>query len=1011
MKKVFVLSVLCLLTLLNVPLQGDASVQFEPVPEKNPIRSTLTSPECLAWVDRQMNAMSLEEQVGQLFIYTLRPTSTPTNLTLMKRVVDEYHVGGLLFSGGTVGEQAALTNRAQAMARIPLLITFDGEWGLAMRLKGTPNFPRNQVLGCITDLDLLRAYGQEMARQCKEMGVQVNFAPVADVNTNPRNPVINVRSFGEQPRTVASRMVAYAQGLESAGVLSVAKHFPGHGDTETDSHKVLPLLKYGRERLDSVELLPFRAMVEAGLNGVMVGHLEVPALDPSKGMPASLSPKVVNRLLITEMGFQGLVFTDALQMKGVAAHRHPSLKALKAGNDLVLVSPPKIKEEIQAVLSAVKRGEFTKQEVERKCRKVLAYKYALGLHTKPNIRLEGLNERLNDPRAQALIDKLHCAAVTVLKNERTVLPLPIDRSQPIALIELVGERNQLKPLAEGMRQYADVRRFVIEPDWSSTGLQAVCDSVAKCGHIVIAVAEHRSAEKYASLLTALEKHGNPLYLFFSAPKTVLTYKARLQTASAVLLAHVPDAKVQTHVSDVLFAAASATGRLSSSIGTLFPAGTGVDITKNEPQTFAPEDLSLSTPKLQRIDSIAQAGIAQGAYPGCRVVVMKDGYTVLDKSYGRHAGVGSREVDAASCYDLASLTKTSATLLAVMKLYDKGQINLTDEIATYLPFLRNTDKASITVQDLLFHESGLPAAILFYQEAIDPDSYTGRLFGNRRSAKHSLHLGGRVWANPRFDFYPRYVSSQQKEGFSRPIAQDLWVSDEFRSLIQQKIAQTPLRSATYRYSDVGFVLLGMMVEEVSGMPLHRFLEEELYKPMGLHSMTYLPLERMESHRIVPTANDTFLRKSLLQGYVHDETAAFSGGVAGNAGLFSTAGDVARLYQMFLDGGVLDGQRFLSEQTCRLFTTAQSAKSRRGLGFDRPDPTDPDKGNCAPGVPTQVYGHTGFTGTCAWVDPVNRLVYVFLCNRIYPQVTNRKLLDLSIRERIQAAIYEALLPPSE
>ena len=394
MRRLGILIVLCVWCALSGRTAAQCRflpIDSLPLPMEEPslVYSLRNNEECRQWVDSVMQRMSLKERIGQLFIYTIAPQLNKPNTDLLRKVVQEYKVGGLLFSGGLLENQVKLTNQAQEMAGVPLLITFDGEWGLAMRLRGTPSFPRNRVLGCIRDNGLLYEYGREVARQCREIGVQVNFAPVADVNINPDNPVINTRSFGEDPVEVARKVVAYSRGLESGRILSVSKHFPGHGDTDVDSHKALPVLPFTRERLDSVELYPFRRAIRAGLGGIMVGHLEVPAWEPQAGLPSSLSRRIVTDLLKEELGFKGLVFTDALAMRGVSGQGHLCLQALKAGDDLLLV-PRSLEGELEAVRAAVRSGELPEAEINRRCRKVLMYKYALGLSKKPHVRLSGL---------------------------------------------------------------------------------------------------------------------------------------------------------------------------------------------------------------------------------------------------------------------------------------------------------------------------------------------------------------------------------------------------------------------------------------------------------------------------------------------------------------------------------------------------------------------------------------------------------------------------------------------
>lgn len=958
---------------------------------------------CRQWVDSVMNKLTLKEKVGQLFIYTIAPVDTKRNQILLKDAVDTYKVGGLLFSGGKMQSQAELTNQAQRMAKIPLMITFDGEWGLAMRLRGTPVFPRNMVLGCIQDNRLIYEYGREMARQCRQLGVQVNFAPVADVNINPKNPVINTRSFGEDPVRVADKVVAYASGLEGGGVLSVCKHFPGHGDTDVDSHKALPVLPFTRERLDSVELYPFKEAIRAGLSGMMVGHLQVPVIEPVGGLPSSLSRNIVYDLLTEEFAFKGLIFTDALAMKGVSGNGNVSLQALKAGNDMVL-APRNLKEEILAVLEAIEKKELTQEDIENKCRKVLTYKYVLGLSKKPFVQISGLGQRINTPQTRDLIRRLNLAAVTVLNNKDQVLPLHADKAHKIALLE-VGDAGETNALAEQMSQYASLVRFRLRPGMTEVENKKLRDSLSTYKRIIVAVSEQRLAP-YQPFFAKFAPQKPVVYLFFTPGKMMMQIHRAVSHASAVLLGHSPNEEVQRRVADVLFAKASADGRLSASLGGLFKAGAGVTITPKTPLHFIPEEYGLSSSVLHRIDSIALDGIRQGAYPGCQIVVLKEGHVMVDKTFGTHTGKGCARVQPTDIYDLASLSKTTGTLLALMKLYDKGRFNLTDRISDYLPFLERTNKKDITIQELLYHQSGLPSGIAFYREAIDEDSYEGRLFMPRKDARHPLQLGTSTWANPKFAFKKEYVASSKKEDYTLQICDNLWLNPSFFKEIERKIVEAPMKPKTYRYSDIGFILLRLIVEKLSGMPMDIYLQREFYDPMGLGRTGYLPLHRYPESEIVPSSVDKFLRKTTLQGFVHDEATAFQGGVSGNAGLFSNAREVAQVYQMLLNGGELNGRRYLSKETCQMFSASVSKISRRGLGFDKPDTRNPEKSPCGSHAPAKVFGHTGFTGTCAWADPVNGLVYVFLSNRIYPDVLNRKLGRLKIREQIQDVIYEAM-----
>ncbi len=961
--------------------------------------------QCRQWVDSVMQSLSLQERVGQLFVYTIAPQQDKANKELLRTVVEDYKVGGLLFSGGLVENQVALTNEAQRMADVPLLITFDGEWGLSMRLKNTPVFPRNMVLGCIRNDSLIYEYGREVARQCREMGVQVNFAPVADVNINPDNPVINTRSFGEIPEEVARKVIAYGQGLEAGRVLSVCKHFPGHGDTDVDSHKALPLLPFSRERLDSVELYPFRKAIRAGLGGMMVGHLEVPAIEPQKGVPSSLSEKAVTGVLRGGLQFKGLVFTDALAMRGVSTHSRICLRALKAGNDLLLV-PRRLKEEVEAVMEAIKSGELPEDVINEKCRKVLTYKYALGLTQKPFVRLSGLEQRLNAPSTRELIRRLHTSAVTVLHNREKTLPLA-PALKDVAVLK-VGDATTLTPFVEELSLAFRPKVFHLGRNTAPSEYKRLQAELQRYKRILVCVTDSRTAP-YKGFFSQFEPDVPVVYLCFTPGKQVEPLGQAVARGGAAVLAHAANADVQKHVARVVCGRAAADGRLSASIGDWFKAGCGVTLLPGETPVVLPEEHGIAPGQLAKIDEIAEEGIRKGAYPGCQVVVWKDGKELYSKAFGTHCGgkgASARPVALTDVYDIASLTKITATLLAVMKLYDKGRINLTDRVSDYLPFLQDTDKRYITVRQLLLHESGLPSTLLFYQDAIDAESYQGTLFKAVQDGRHPVRIGRRTWANPDFSFREGLTASECTPDCTLQVSEHLWLNPSFKQEYLRKIAEAPLRSRRYRYSCVGFILLQQLVEARTGMPMDEFLAREFYEPMGLTHTGYLPLRFLKKDEVVPSAIDGFLRKDTLQGFVHDESAAFLGGVSGNAGLFSNAGEVARLCQMLLNGGELDGKRYLSKETCRVFTTTVSKISRRGMGFDKPNTSNPQRSPCAVSAPASVYGHTGFTGTCAWIDPDNRLVYVFLCNRLFPKVWNSKLMELDIRTRIQEVIYRAL-----
>lgn len=979
----------CMLILLSLCVNAQTDFIYKNVDNQT---------ECRNWVNSKLQSLTLKQKIGQLFIHTVAPYTTQQNKQNIADAVKEYGVGGLLFSGGELQKQVELTNYAQSMADIPLLITFDGEWGLAMRLKGTPSFPRNRVLGCIQNDTLIYDYGKEVARQLKEIGVHINFAPVADIDNNPKNPVINTRSFGSDREMVARKVLAYSKGLEDGGVLAVCKHFPGHGDTEVDSHKALPVLPFSRERLDSIELYPFRKAIDAGVGGIMVGHLNIPVLD---NKAASVSYNIVTKLLKEEMGFKGLAFTDALEMKGISNNPYVSAQALAAGNDMVL-APRNLQRELDGVLKAVKEGKITEEQIDEKCRKVLTYKYAFGLNTRPSIEKDNVMTRIKKAYTDNLMNRIKKSAVTVVKDSDEMLPLDLSLSGTVVL-NVSSTLSETYPFFNRINKTYPVTWLHANLD----SLQYLRKRITPAQRVIVAVYSSK-IDKYKKILTDLAKGKPTILVCFNSYKVLQSMQDAVAQSSAVVLAHSDDRAVQEFVADVLLGNQKVDGRLSVDLNDEYKAGAGVVIDPDKPRRYKPEEFGMDSKTLSRIDSIAKYGIEQGAYPGCHVLVWKNGYQVYNRCFGTHTYESKRKVRENDLYDLASLSKTTGTLLAVMKLYDEGKISLTDKISDYVPILKTTDKRNITIQQLLYHESGLPAYLPFYMKAIDPKSCKGGMYKKFRDADHKVKVGNALYICTSYDFLDEWVAEKDTAGYTLKVSDNIFVKPEFKNVILQEIADANLKGRSYRYSCLNFMLLKEAVENISGVPMDKYLEDNFYKPMGLVHTLYNPLTRYDKDEIIPTVKEDFLRRGPVHGYVHDEAAAMLGGVSGNAGLFSTAKEVATIYQMLLDKGVMGDRRYLSRATCELFLTMKSKNSRRGLGFDKPDPENHENGYCAPETPASVFGHTGFTGTCAWADPDNDLIFVFLCNRIYPNPCDRKnLMKLKIRPAIQQTIYQAIM----
>ncbi|MDR2916619.1 MAG: serine hydrolase [Tannerella sp.] len=956
------------------------------------------------WVDSVFDSMSEEECIGQFFMIVADPTTDTKNMARLVHLVNEQKIGGILFQKGDPESQVKVTNRMQREARIPLLIALDGEWGLSMRLSGTTRFPKNMMLGAISDLDLIEQYGEEVGRQCREMGIHVNFAPTVDVNSNAKNPVIGIRSFGEDPGDVARRAIVYSRGLEKAGIMAVAKHFPGHGDTKNDSHHLLPVINHDFERLKEVELYPFNRYIRSGFDGIMIAHLDVPALG-TNGHPSSFSREVVTELLRDQMGFRGLCFTDGLAMKGAITRNNESIcvLALKAGND-ILVGPVNPEKEFEAVKQAVKRKELSMSDLNRRCRRILCYKYIAGLNNFSPISTNNLNERLNTPHAEWLNAKLNAEAITIVKNNNDLLPLKQLNKKRIAAISMGSRSNNDFHIM--LKKYGEVDCYNISSNADYNDKKSIYDKLKNYDVIICSI--HNTKMEDSRELQNIASGKELIFVFFTVPYTCSNFNASAGNAQSIVIAYESTDLAEKYAAQAIFGGIPAKGSLSVSIPNMFTAGTGIHTEKTRLGFHEPEEVHINPYKLQAIDAIAYEGLDKEAYPGCRIIVAKDGMIIYNKSFGYYDYSKKKEVSENTVYDLASASKATGTLLALMRSYDNGNYQLTNKISDFVTELKGSDKKDIIIRDLLYHQSGLPSTIAFYEKAIDKSSYSGSLYSSKKDNNHPLQFDSRTYVNTNFKYNPNIVSRNRKEGFKTEVARNLYVSDAFvkDSIISGIVNAKMGTSDKYNYSCINFILLQKMVEKQENKQMDRLLDEYFFKRIGTSAMTYNPLRKMDSTQIAPSEKDQFLRHQVVRGYVHDEAAAFQGGVSGNAGLFSNAEDLAKIAQLYLNNGIYGDERYISTKTCTLFTGSKSPISRRGLGFDKPDTKNPPKSPCGLLTPQSVYGHTGFTGTCFWIDPDNNLFFIFLSNRTFPSRTNTKLFSLDIRTRIQDAIYKAL-----
>jgi beta-glucosidase-like glycosyl hydrolase/CubicO group peptidase (beta-lactamase class C family) len=965
--------------------------------------SILTDAESKAarhWADSVYNTLSERQRVAQLICPTIDPKQGDKAYEYIKRMVATNDVGALLFSEGSIDQYANMLNYVQSIAKVPVLITFDGEWGLSMRIKDTPRFPRNMGLGAITDEKLLYDYGYEMGRECRELGVHVNFAPVADVNSNPANPVIGDRSFGEDPQRVARLVSAYSRGLEDAGVQSVAKHFPGHGDTSTDSHKSMTTVNRNRKQLDAVEFVPFRQYINDGLSGIMVGHIAVPAID-SSGTPSSLSKKFYS-ILRNEFGFRGLTYTDALGMKGAVSKKYSNnaVAALVAGADILLTVRNNGAGDIDDILKAMDNGTISKKIIEERVKRVLAYKYALGLPQEKAKEVDNMAKRLNSPTAELVNRRLSAASITVPVNKGDILPLSDVSTGSIAVVS-IGEDSKNK-FSEICNRYAGVDMYYTKSGaFSESSIAKI-----KAHKTVIAVVFNDKSGSIEALEGLAKSCDNLIEVFMVNPYKTLKFKSAFANAKAVVLAYDDTALTREYAAQAIFGGINVSGKTPVNMPGLAPMGTGVYLEKNRLGYTVPEAVGMRASLIDSIDSIAADGVAKGAFPGCQIVVGRHGNIILNKAYGLLTAEGD-SVTTTTLYDLASVSKALGTLPGVMLAYDRGLIDLDAPASKYIPGFNNEDKKDITIKEMLFHESGMPASVNTFNIMFDTTTYKAPLITSTPDKEHTIKIQNKAYGDRNARLRTDVLSTKRTAEYSMPIARDLWASKATYDTIMGRIYTIPLRkNKNFTYSCLNFCLLMDAEQHVTGIDHQTWCSTNIWEPLGAWSVCYRPLDRFKLEQIAPTEEDTYLRKQLVHGYVHDETAAFSGGLQGNAGLFANANDLAKICQMWLNGGTYGGQQILSPETVELFTTAKSPTCRRGLGFDKPDMENKRYSPTCDEANASVYGHLGFTGTVFWVDPENDLFFIFLNNRVNPTRDNQAFSSMNLRPEMFRQVLTAI-----
>lgn len=947
-------------------------------------------PQEAIWVDSMFNTLDEDERLGQLFMIRAHSDRGPEFEHQVEDVIRNYHVGGLCFFQGTPERQAELTNRYQALSdRVPLLVSMDAEWGLGMRLEkeSVISYPKQIMLGAIQDNRLIYEMGRDLARQCRRLGVQVNFAPVADVNNNPANPVINDRSFGEDRNNVTAKCFQYMMGLQDGGVLACAKHFPGHGDTDVDSHLDLPVISHSYERLDSLELFPFRAMSLYGVGGMMVAHLSVPAIDPRPNRPTTLSRAVVTDLLRKKLGFEGLIMTDAMEMEGVAKYYQPGfadLEALRAGNDMILLSGD-VGAAITAIKAALADGSLDRAQVDESVRRILRAKYRLGLTRPQRVDLNNLRRDLNHPESLLLKRRLIENSLTLVRDQANIMGFENLEKYRIASLAL-GDTNRTV-FQTTCGYYAPVTHFNLPKNIDSAQFAATLDTLRN--YDVLLLSLHNMSRRPSlnfglpdttvALVRRLCEQNTVVLTVFGNPYSLKNF----DSVPTVLEAYNEDPMTQEVAAQALFGAVDLYGQLPVTVSpdARYKQGIFKKYAHKRMGYSLPEAVGLNSDTLQQIDALAAELIADGAAPGCQILVAKDGKVVWYKAYGHYTYDSlSPAVNLENMFDLASITKVAASLISVMREVDDGKMDIYKPMSTYVPELLQTDKKDLTVEEILAHHAGLKPWIPFYQQT---------LIGLGRPDPELYH--------------PAPMTC-----YEIPVARDLYMADDYVDSVWHQIFTSPLLpTKEYKYSDLGLYLTARALQNINQQPLDVFARRMFYRPMGLATTMFNPWQEGLADRCLPTEDDNYFRQQRLQGYVHDMGAAMIGGVSGHAGLFSSANDLAKIFQMLLNKGEYGGKQYLKPETVQLFTTRFKGSTRRGIGFDMKELNPDLSQNMSALAGPNTFGHTGFTGNAVWADPDQNLIFVFLSNRTFPTMSNNKLISGDYRPKIQSVVYRALM----
>jgi beta-N-acetylhexosaminidase len=933
------------------------------------------------WIDSVFHTLDINEKIGQVFMVPVSANIDAEAIHEIENRIKSHEVGGLIFKNIGPVRQVSLINHFQSISRVPLFIAQEAE--LSSLLDSAIVFPPPVVLGAIQNDTLLYRLGSVMARQLKMMGVNLVFSPITRIAEPTANPNPVAWSFGQDKVRVTQKSLAMMRGFQDNGIISCAQYFPLKTSSVANVRNDLPAPE---AVVDSVQRFPYTTLIAQGLKGVSPSASEYPMLfqDDRVSARAQYSAATLTTLytgdwLRKNLSFNGLTFVDIRRMENLSEKEKDGdaeLFAFQSGND-VLMYPAEPAAAIRKIKRLLKKEDAYEQQLDATVRKILEAKFDAGLWQKAVLSQDNLVRRLNNPEARVINQKIYESAVTVVRNQRNSIPVKVLENKKFAYVSLSANVSNYA-FYEYLNKYVNTTFFLME---DKTDQRKALQDLSAYQVIIIGVFPETPPSVLKSIQTIIrELPQNPEIIFsdFGHP----TFLSSAHQLPSVITAYNGALDAYKAVPQVIFGGLAGRGTLPFAPSQQLPVGTGVKTDAVNRLAYSiPEDVKMDSRIMISIDSIAREAIRIGATPGCQVFVARKGKVIYEKSFGHFTYDNNMPVTDQTIYDLASITKVAATLQTAMFMYEKGMIDLHKKVSYYLPELRNTNKKDITFVDMLTHQSGLIPFLPMYPHTMKDTTYLPQFYSRAKSEKYPLQVSSNLYG-------------------SIALRDSVW-----RWVVKSKMGEKPARTPyTYKYSDFGFLILQRVAETLLNQQMDEFMMQNFYEPLGASTLGFNPLQRFPKQAIAPTEDDKIYRRTFVSGTVHDERAAMMGGVAGHAGLFGTAGDLGKLGQMLLQQGTYGGVRYFKPETVQLFTTKKYRSSRRGIGWDKPVQSDSNSPTSLLASPL-TFGHTGFTGTCIWVDPQFDLVYVFLSNRVYPD-RNAKLINANIRSRIQDVIYKSI-----